>query len=304
MAFIGTPLDTRNTFQSLVGKRFNGDGSTTDFTLDVAPGSTLDVEVFVGNVRQDPNSAYTLSGTTLSFTGAPPSGTNNVYVVHQAKSVGTIDVPALGVSTASIQADAITEAKIADDAVESEHLNNNIISGQTELASAPDSTDELLISDGGTLKRIDVSLIGGTNTPAFHVYLSGDQTISTNTTTKVTFDSEYYDTDSAFASNKFTVPSGEGGTYNFNALIKTQSVSDQKALQVILYKNGSELDGQQTRHKDYMSASSTEELHVPFSYTDVASADDYYELYVNHNHGSNRTIKAETSHFSGYKLIT
>ena len=94
MPFIGTPLDTRNTFQSLVGKRFDGDGSTTDFTLDVAPGSTLDIEVFVGNVRQDPNSAYTLSGTTLSFTGAPPSGTNNIYVVHQAKSVGTIDPPA------------------------------------------------------------------------------------------------------------------------------------------------------------------------------------------------------------------
>jgi len=94
MAFIGTPLDTRNTFQSLAGKRFDGDGSTTAFTLDVAPSSTLDIEVFVGNVRQDPNSAYTLSGTTLTFTGAPPSGTNNIYVVHQAKSVGTIDPPA------------------------------------------------------------------------------------------------------------------------------------------------------------------------------------------------------------------
>ena len=93
MAFIGTPLDTRNTFQSLAGKRFNGDGSTTAFTLDVAPSSTLDIEVFVGNVRQDPNSAYTLSGTTLTFTGAPPSGTNNIYVVHQAKAVGTIDLP-------------------------------------------------------------------------------------------------------------------------------------------------------------------------------------------------------------------
>ena len=120
MAYVGNPIDTTNTFQSLVGKRFSGDGSTTAFTLDVAPSSTLDIEVFVGNVRQDPNSAYTLSGTTLTFTGAPPSGTNNIYVVHQAKSVGTIDVPALGVSTASIQADAITEAKIADDAVESE----------------------------------------------------------------------------------------------------------------------------------------------------------------------------------------
>ena len=90
MAYVGNPVDTQNTFQSLQGKRFNGDGSTTDFTLDVAPGSTLDIEVFVGNVRQDPNSAYTVSGTTLSFTGAPPSGTNNIYVVHQAKSVGTI----------------------------------------------------------------------------------------------------------------------------------------------------------------------------------------------------------------------
>jgi len=94
MSYVGTPIDTRNTFQSLQGKRFNGDGSTTAFTLDVAPSSTLDIEVFVGNVRQDPNSAYTLSGTTLTFTGAPPSGTNNIYVVHQAKSVGTIDPPA------------------------------------------------------------------------------------------------------------------------------------------------------------------------------------------------------------------
>jgi hypothetical protein len=94
MAYVGTPIDTTNQFQSLQGKRFNGDGSTTAFTLDVAPSSTLDIEVFVENVRQDPNSAYTLSGTTLTFTGAPASGTNNIYVVHQAKAVGTIDPPA------------------------------------------------------------------------------------------------------------------------------------------------------------------------------------------------------------------
>ena len=124
MAFIGTPLDTRNTFQSLVGKRFSGDGSTTAFTLDVAPSSTLDIEVFVGNVRQDPNSAYTVSGTTLTFTGAPPSGTNNIYVVHQAKSVGTIDVP------------------------------DDIISGKT-LVTLDNSNDHVLIEDAtdGELKK-------------------------------------------------------------------------------------------------------------------------------------------------------
>jgi len=94
MAYVGTPIDTTNTFQSLTGDRFDGDGSAVAFTLSTAPASTLDIEVFVGNVRQDPNSAYTVSGTTLTFTGAPPSGTNNIYVVHQAKALGTIDPPA------------------------------------------------------------------------------------------------------------------------------------------------------------------------------------------------------------------
>lgn len=139
MAYVGTPIDTTNQFQSLQGKRFSGDGSTTAFTLDIAPSSVFDIEVFVENVRQDPNSAYGISGTTLTFTGAPPSGTNNIYVVHQAKAVGTIDVPASGVVPAS--------------------LASNIISGQTELATRPADTDEFLVSDAGTIKRVDYSLV-------------------------------------------------------------------------------------------------------------------------------------------------
>ena len=59
----------------------------------------------------------------------------------------------------TIAADAVTEAEIADNAVESEHINDNVISGQTELASGLALTDELLISDAGTIKRGDVSLI-------------------------------------------------------------------------------------------------------------------------------------------------
>ena len=96
MAYVGTPIDTQNQFQSLQGKRFSGDASTTAFTLDIAPNSVFDIEVFVENVRQDPNSAYTLNGTTLTFAGAPPSGTNNIYVIHQAKAVGTITAPVGG----------------------------------------------------------------------------------------------------------------------------------------------------------------------------------------------------------------
>ena len=139
MAYVGTPLDTTNAFQSLAGKRFNGDGSTTDFTLDSSPNSTLDIEVFVANVRQDPNSAYTVSGTTLGFTAAPPSGTNNIYVVHQAKSVGTIDVPSASVQSGS--------------------LNSAFFTGATDIGGAIADADLFLVDDGagGTLRKTAAS---------------------------------------------------------------------------------------------------------------------------------------------------
>ena len=141
MGYLGTPIDTNNTFQSLQGKRFSGNASTTDFTLDVAPTSTLDIEVFVENVRQDPNSAYTLSGTTLAFAAAPGAGTNNIYVIHQAKAVGTISAGA-----GTVNADS---------------MDNTVISGHDALTSRPADTDEFLVSDAGTIKRVDFSHIKG-----------------------------------------------------------------------------------------------------------------------------------------------
>jgi hypothetical protein len=76
-----------------------------------------------------------------------------------ASDAGAVTIANTSVETAMIAADAITEAKIADNAVESEHLNDNIISGQTALTSGLATTDELLISDGGTLKKMDVSVL-------------------------------------------------------------------------------------------------------------------------------------------------
>jgi len=76
-----------------------------------------------------------------------------------ASDAGAVTIANTSVETAMLANDAVTEAKIADNAVESEHLNDNIISGQTALTSGLATTDELLVSDGGTLKRMDVSLI-------------------------------------------------------------------------------------------------------------------------------------------------
>jgi hypothetical protein len=76
-----------------------------------------------------------------------------------ASDAGAVTIANTSVETAMLANDAVTEAKIADDAVESEHLNDNIISGQTALTSGLATTDELLISDGGTLKKMDVSVL-------------------------------------------------------------------------------------------------------------------------------------------------
>ena len=52
---------------------------------------------------------------------------------------------------------------LPDGSVTSAKLNNDIISGATELATEPADTDEFLVSDAGTIKRIDYSLIKATS---------------------------------------------------------------------------------------------------------------------------------------------
>ena len=164
------------------------------------------------------------------------------------------------------------------------------------------SGDTITIPSGATIVNSGTATgFGETNTPAFHVYKSGNQSISTDTATNLTWDNEFYDTDSAFASNKFTVPSGKGGTYMFFWLLKTGSMGDTKAIQGWLQKNGSDLDSQMSRSKQYIPT--TNEIHLTGHYTDVAVAGDYYEMRVFQDNGGAVNILAETSSFWGFKLI-
>lgn len=64
---------------------FTGDGVTTAFTLSYVPPSSTSILVFVGNVPQNPDDAFTLAGSTLNFTTAPPA-TQTVLVFHKFNS--------------------------------------------------------------------------------------------------------------------------------------------------------------------------------------------------------------------------
>ena len=109
---------------------FNGDGSTTAFTMTRTPAanSAANYAVFVDNVYQRFGSsyAYTASGDVITFTSAPPAGTNNIQVI-QLNGVNTLNTVADG---------AITTAKIADANVTRAKLNFDPEDDATALAIA------------------------------------------------------------------------------------------------------------------------------------------------------------------------
>jgi hypothetical protein len=90
MPYIGTSAATN--FATTIKDSFTGDGSTTSYTLSRNAVNAFDLEVFIGNVRQEPESAYTVSGATLAFTGTPANG-EVIYVVHQAGALQTVKAP-------------------------------------------------------------------------------------------------------------------------------------------------------------------------------------------------------------------
>ena len=61
---------------------FSGNGSTTAFTLSRPVASVAQVQATIENVPQNPGTAFTVSGNTITFDGAPASGTNNIYVYY------------------------------------------------------------------------------------------------------------------------------------------------------------------------------------------------------------------------------
>ena len=88
MSYIGNNTQTQSFTPSV--DYFSGTGSTTAFTLSRNVASVNQIQVFVGNVPQNPIFSYTVSGNTINFITAPASGTNNIYVYYVSPLTQTI----------------------------------------------------------------------------------------------------------------------------------------------------------------------------------------------------------------------
>jgi hypothetical protein len=127
MSFIGNTPQT-STFSS-GADQFNGNNSDLNFTLSREIYNVNDIEVLVENVQQDPFTSYTVSGTTLSFTEAPPTGTGNIVVTYRSYIVSRIVPDEDVIQPSMLQANSVTTAAIAGGAVQANNLAATTVSG-------------------------------------------------------------------------------------------------------------------------------------------------------------------------------
>ena len=160
--------------------------------------------------------------------------------------------------------------------------------------------NDIMTSDGaGNLTLNNAAM---KNTPAFLARNDAAQSISAQTATKVTFGTEEYDTDSAFASSKFTVPSGKAGKYFIYSKVQ-QDCTDNTHLRIGVYKNGSEIG------RTFTGLANNDEFTSWSGAIDLSVA-DYIEIYIFQNNdsgGASRDVRTSGSliytYFGGYKLI-
>ena len=154
----------------------------------------------------------------------------------------------------------------------------------------------------GTLQQNGAS-IGGTNTPAFKAYANSTQSFSSATTTIVTFGAESYDTDNAFASNKFTVPSGKAGKYTFTASFYS-AVNNGTLSEYLLFitKNGSSIAETSV---DFRNNNDGSDCGLVLTTTLDLAVSDYIEVKVYISATSPEGRSGENYiYFTGHKLIT
>lgn len=163
---------------SFARNTFSGNGSQTVFVLSTTPVNNDSVFVFISGVL---TTAYNVSGVNLTFTSAPPSGTNNVLAI--VASTVSIGAPADGsVSTDKLQDGAVTTIKMGNSQVTSSVLADNSVTSN-KIANGSVSSSKLASNSVDATKIANGAV--GTNQLASNAVTTAKITDASITTTKL-----------------------------------------------------------------------------------------------------------------------
>jgi len=135
MAYIGNiPADKYQTLQ----KQSFSTSATDTYTLSYAVTNPQDLALFINNVRQNPNDAYTVSGTTLTLSSSI-TGSDTMYAVFLGRAVETV-APALSSVTNDMLAGSINESKLAGSIPNAKLANSSVTVNGTSIALGASGT--------------------------------------------------------------------------------------------------------------------------------------------------------------------
>ena len=237
--------------------------------------------VSLNGVIQSPTSAYTISGSTIVFSDALTSADSIDFILVLG------DVLAIGTPS--------------DATVSFAKVTSNLITGATAETSIAGGDSVLIYDDSASAlrKMTRTNFVGGGNTPAFYATASATQSdFTTATEVKVNYAVEEIDTNSAFASSRFTVPSGQDGKYFIYGDLCWLAQGWAGQVILIIKKNGSQVA------KTFGYKNNTENSIPQCSGIFSLSAGDYVEIFAYHGSGSTRSSYPDVTYrFYGYKLI-
>ena len=307
MSYIGQQLPA-DVFSGFTTDSFTGDGSATTFTLSKAPFSEDGLIVVINNVIQQPTTNFTVSGTTLTIVGTAVANGDPLYAIHTSGAVpstlaskldtnGVSDALILdadGDTTISADTDDQIDIKIAgaDDFRFSANAMN-VLSGST-----------LTIDSGATITNSGTATGFTDNTPAFQAFLNASQNMNSGAETVIVFNTEQFDTDSAYSTSngKFTVPSGEGGKYYLYAQLQRNNYTGGRFI-VKINVGGTEKASAEMRNSD--SGGTTFDTVGLSTVLDLSASNEVtVSLYQNaaDDSGANGDGTVPKSFFMGFKI--
>ena len=285
-------------------------------TLDsvaFVPESANHLIVSLNGTIQKAGSSYNVSGSTLTFSStlASSDAIDFVLALGNVLDIGTpsdatvTNAKTNFVSTSSaaglqIKGDGTTDGTLQLNCSQNSHgvkikspAHSASASYTLTLPTTDGSASEFLQTDGSGV--LSWASAGG-NTPAFMAIKTPNQSVSANTSTTVTFNSEIFDSDGKYDTSTSRFTPTVAGKYLLFAQLNIQAVHDQSTTEFDFKKNNSNVMG---RYKHIaLNSSSDREPSLHSSIIVDADADDYFTIVTHTDMGSGTTITGDGAGFT------
>jgi hypothetical protein len=248
MPFIGNqPAEKYSAFQ----KQDFTTSATTSYTLDHPVANQNEIALFINFVRQEPTTAYTASGTSLTLTSAT-SSSDDMYCIYLGKAVQTVNPPSGSVGTAQLADSSVSLAKLSatgtknsttflrgdntfaeagggkiNQVLNSVATVNTSSSSDVELFNlsiTPSSTSSKILAIVNVTAQLDANeytsfdLYRGTLSSGTKVYDAGETLFNSADSTRLGYGFTYLDSPSTTSATQYTVVgSPHFGTITFGA---------------------------------------------------------------------------------------